>query len=53
MTLAPVPAYPLIELGFMTAAGPIDYTERCEVKLVEVAEGKLMNWPPRGADVIT
>jgi len=43
ITLAPVPAYPLIELGFVTAAGPIDYTERCEVKLVEVAEGKFMN----------
>jgi len=43
ITLAPVPAYPLIELGFLTAAGPIDYTEGCEMKLVEAAEGKFMN----------
>jgi hypothetical protein len=33
----------LIELGFLTAAGPIDYTEKCEVKLVEAAEGRFMN----------
>jgi hypothetical protein len=43
ITLAPVPAYPVIELGFLTAVGPIDYTEQCEVKLVEFAEGKFMN----------
>jgi hypothetical protein len=43
ITLAPVPAFPLIELGFLTAAGPVDYIERCELKLVEAAEGKFMN----------
>lgn len=43
ITLLAAPAYPLTELGFMTLAVPIDYSERCEVKLIAGAEGEFMN----------